>query len=154
VSWGDDDGSPHEHGQVTDTPTGTDFVAVAAGDFHSLALKDDGSLVSWGYDHADQVTDTPAGTGFVAIAGGVDHSLALKDDGSIVSWGRDTLNQVSNTPAGTVFVAIAGGGGHSLALKADESFAAVPGLGPLSGLLTAIAMAILGFKRCRGLSGL
>ena len=133
----------------------------------SSAAVNTAEIVGWGNDSGfgdvGQVTDTPISTDFhnvipgvsrPVIAGGVDHSLALKDDGSIVSWGYDYHDQVSNTPAGTVFVAIAGGGGHSLALKADESFAAVPGLGPLSGLLTAIAMAILGFKRCRGLSGL
>ena len=57
--------------------TGDDFAAIAGGGDHSLALKDDGSLVSWGYDNHGQVSNTPTGTGFVAIGGGSYHSLAL-----------------------------------------------------------------------------
>ena len=33
---------------------------IAAGSFHSLALKADGSIVSWGRDNYGQVSDTPA----------------------------------------------------------------------------------------------
>lgn len=35
------------------------FCAVAAGEYHSIALKPDGSLVSWGFDFYEQVADTP-----------------------------------------------------------------------------------------------
>ena len=34
---------------------------IAAGYHHSLALKDDGTLVSWGRDNFNQVSNTPAG---------------------------------------------------------------------------------------------
>ncbi len=88
---------------------------------HSLALRADGSIASWGYDLYGQVTDTPPGTGFVQVAGGGHHSLALRADGSIASWGWDEWNQVSNTPPGTGFVQVAGGAAHSLALRADGS---------------------------------
>jgi hypothetical protein len=88
---------------------------------HSLALKSDGSIVSWGYDKYNQVTDTPSDTGFVAIAAGSYHSLALKRDGSLISWGGDSYGQVSGTPAGTSFIAICCGSRHSLALKSDGS---------------------------------
>ena len=71
-SWGDDGLD-----QVTDTPTGTDFTAIAGGRNHSLALASDGSIISWGYDGFNQVADTPNGTGYTAIAGGASHSLAL-----------------------------------------------------------------------------
>ncbi len=60
-----------------------DVVAIAAGDFYSLALKSDGTIVSWG--------NTPnVSTGLsdvVTIATGMGHSLALKTDGTIVAWG-------------------------------------------------------------------
>ena len=108
--------------QVTDTPLGTNFTAIAGGDYHSLALKSDGSLINWGRDGDNQVTDTPLGTNFTAIAGAGNVSLALKSDGSLISWGYDGFNQVTNTPLGTDFTAIAGGDIHSLALSA----AAVP----------------------------
>ena len=61
---------------------------IAGGRDHSLALKSDESLVSWGRDNYNQVSGTPAGADFVQVAGaGGYHSLALKDDGSIVAWG-------------------------------------------------------------------
>ena len=45
VSWGD-----NLYSQVSDTPTGKTFVAIAGGAWHSLALISDGSIVSWGGD--------------------------------------------------------------------------------------------------------
>ena len=119
VSWGRDD-----WGQVSDTPAGTDFAAVAAGYIHSLALKTNGSLVAWGRDNYGQVSGTPGGTDFAAVAGGDYYGLALKTDGALVSWGEDGRGQVSDTPAGTGFAAAAAGGAHSLAVKTDGSLVA------------------------------
>jgi len=116
VSWGSD-----VSGEVTDTPSGNNFVAIAAGGGHSLALRAGGTIVAWGYDSCGQVSNAPDGTGFTAIAGGYYHSLALRSDGSIVSWGDDREGQVSGTPSGNDFVAIAAGSSHSLALKSDGS---------------------------------
>ena len=118
VGWGKDD-----YNQVSGIPIGVRFQAIAIGHHHGLALKADGSLVSWGpsSSYYSAVTNTPAGNDFVAIAAGADHGLALKTDGSIVSWGRDTWNQVTNTLAGNGFVAVAAGYGHSLALSNPPS---------------------------------
>ena len=74
VSWGTD-----TYGQVSGTPTGTDFTAIAGGLGHSMALASDGSIVSWGRDTYGQVSGTPTGTGFTAIAAGSYHSMALYD---------------------------------------------------------------------------
>ena len=78
-SWGRD-----VDDQVTDTPNGTGYTAIAGGGYHSLALASDGSIISWGYDNDDQVADTPNGAGFTAIAGGGYHSLALSGGGPVV----------------------------------------------------------------------
>ena len=48
---------------------GNDFVAIAAGGTHSLALKSDGSIVGWGSNYYGQASP-PAGNNFVAIAAG------------------------------------------------------------------------------------
>ena len=55
---------------MSQTPAGTGYTAVAAGGYHSLALRADGSIVSWGSDRYGQVSQTPAGTGYTAVAAG------------------------------------------------------------------------------------
>ena len=53
-------------------------VAIAAGDEHTVALKQDGTVVAWG-DNGYGQTKVPAGlSGVVAIAAGVGHTVALK----------------------------------------------------------------------------
>ena len=116
ISWGYD-----ANNQVSNTPLGTDFVAIAGGGNHSLGLKVDGSIESWGDDWFGQVTNTPLGNNYAQIAGGSSHSLVLTNVGSLESWGYDAYNQVSNTPLGTGFTQVACGLGHSAAIKADSS---------------------------------
>ena len=61
--------------------------AIAAGGRHTVALKQDGSLVAWG-DNADGQTTVPAAAqnGVTAIATGFGHTVALKQDGSVIAW--------------------------------------------------------------------
>lgn len=116
VSWGNGDYSP-DFSLIFDTPANNDFVAIAAGADHSLALRSDGSLEAWGNDRRGQVSRTPGGRDFAAISGSYYHSVALRKDGSLVSWGNDTQGLVSNTPVGNDFLAVAAGGiVHSIAL--------------------------------------
>ncbi len=52
---------------------------IAAGPYHSLALKNDGTVVAWGSDSSGQIT-VPAGTtGVIAIAASAANSIALRD---------------------------------------------------------------------------
>lgn len=102
----------------------TNVVAIAAGDRHDLALKADGTVVSWGENDYNQLA-VPAGlSNVVAVAGALYHSLALKADGRVVSWGYDV--QTGNWVPGDLsnVVAIAAGGYHNLALKSDGTVAA------------------------------
>jgi len=57
-------------------PAGSDFIAIAAGREHSLAVKSDGSVVGWGRNDYGQAT-APAGNNFIAIAAGSDFSLPI-----------------------------------------------------------------------------
>jgi alpha-tubulin suppressor-like RCC1 family protein len=85
--------------------TATDWLAVAAGASHSLALKADGSLWAWGNNGFGQLGDgtganrsSPVRVGtdadWAAVAAGAYHSLALKADGSLWAWGWNYYGQL------------------------------------------------------------
>ena len=58
--------------------------AITAGNYHTIALKEDGTVVGWGRNKYGQ-TDIPSGlTNVKAIAAGNYHTVALKEDGSVV----------------------------------------------------------------------
>ncbi len=103
-----------------DIPIDTDFVAVAAGESHAIALKSDGTVVGWG-NPADSRTNVPDSNDIVAIAAGQEFTLALKEDGSIIGWGRDNRRQITDIPLENDFVAIAAGHWHGLAIRDDGS---------------------------------
>lgn len=118
VAWGS-----NESGQ-SNAPAGDDFVAVAAGGHHSLALKRNGSIVAWGNNSVGQCTVPSPNTDFVAISAGYHHSLGLKSDGSIVAWGWNEQGQCNVPWPNTEFIAVSGGVEHSLGLKSDGSIVA------------------------------
>jgi alpha-tubulin suppressor-like RCC1 family protein len=124
-----------------------DVIAIAAGSMHTLALKADGTVWSWGYNTGygilgagitDNYRSSPvqvleAGgplTGVVAIAAAQHHSLALKSDSTVWAWGlgyygslglgnqTDQLRAVQ-VPGLAGVTAIAAGGWHSLALQTN-----------------------------------
>ncbi|ETR65903.1 MAG: hypothetical protein OMM_13546, partial [Candidatus Magnetoglobus multicellularis str. Araruama] len=81
-------------------PIQQEAVQIAAGEYHSLALKNDGSVWAWGRNNHGQLGDggysTANKTNPVQVAGlsnismiavGSCHSLALKDDGTVWAWG-------------------------------------------------------------------
>jgi YD repeat-containing protein len=118
-----------------------DVVAIAAGDDHSMALRNDGSVWTWGYNRNGEVGDgsttnrvspvAVTGVGEVtAIAAGTNHSLALRSDGTAWAWGRnangqlgDTTNTTSTSPVQVAGLGqlstIAAGDNHSLASASD-----------------------------------
>ena len=126
----------------------SDVVAVAVGETHSIALKSDGTVWTWGRNNYGQLgvaggdQSTPvqvlgAGgvgflTGVVAIAAGQRHSLALKNDGTVWAWGSNGYGQLGVSGGNSVtpvqvtapsgmsgMVAIAAGNWHSVALSSD-----------------------------------
>ena len=80
---------------------------VAAGGEHTLALKADGTVWTWGWNVSGQLGDgtttqrtspvqVPSLTDVVAIAGGWVHSLALKRDGTVRAWGNNSSGQLGD----------------------------------------------------------
>lgn len=158
LAWG-----KNTHGQVGDGTTtdlfhpvvvsgmaaGSGVVALSGSYYHSLALKRDGSVWSWGINvHAnlgdgtttDRLTPGPVvglgeGSGVTAISGGGVHSLALKADGTVLAWGanydggvgdgtaemRLTPVPVSGFGAKSGVVAITASYHHNMAMKSDGS---------------------------------
>ena len=106
-------------GSVNDTPVDDGFIDVAAGARHSLALREDGTIVAWGWDMRGEVSETPADPGFVAISVGYTHSLALHRDGYIVAWGWDRNNagQTRDVPKEGRVTTISAGEFHNLAIR-------------------------------------
>ena len=123
----------------------SNVTAIAAGEFHSLFLKSDGSLWAMGYNGDGELgdgtynnTDLPkqiVASGVTAIAAGWNHSLFLKNDGSLWAMGNNQWGQLgdgtynpTNRPKQIVasgVTAIAAGEYHSLFLKNDGSLWAV-----------------------------
>ncbi len=102
----------------------TNFIAVAAGGWHSLGLKADGTIVAWGLNDEGQTTVPAPNTNFIAVAAGTVHSLGLKADGTIVAWGRSFEGQIAVPTPNTNFIAVAAGEYHSMGLKADGTIVA------------------------------
>ena len=119
VVWGD-----NTYGECNMPLPNTGFIAIAAGRWHSLGLKQDGSTVGCGYNVRGQCNIPEPNTGFVAVAAGAFHSLGLKSDGSIVGWGDNVYGECNIPEPNTGFVAVAAGGFHSLGLKSDGSIVA------------------------------
>ena len=102
----------------------TGVVAIGAGYHHSLALKDDGTVVAWG-NNDDQQSNVPNGlTDVIAIAPTAWNSLALQGDGTVVAWGSNDAGQTDVPDDLTGVTAIAAGYRHNLALKDDGTITA------------------------------
>jgi alpha-tubulin suppressor-like RCC1 family protein len=125
------------------TKSTRNIVAVAAGDYHSMALAADGSVYTWGGNASGQLGDgttkdrhqmarVDSLSNIRAIAAGSTFSLALDTAGRVWAWGNNAYGQlgtgdrvgvykpvqVSRLDAVTGMVA---GGAHAMAVRADGS---------------------------------
>ncbi len=97
-----------------------DFTAISHSTVgvNTLALKSDGSIVTWGTSLPSPNKD------FVAISAGAIHCLGLKSDGSVVAWGNNAYGQCDVPFPSRDFVSIAAGEYCSLGIKPDGSIVA------------------------------
>ena len=139
VAWGD-----NTEGQVQVSAGLSNIVAVAGGDFHSIALRANGTLLAWG-SNSDGQRNIPAHLPrIVSIAAGASHNLAIGEDGSMFAWGNNDRGQCSIPPSTNAPLPVGSGGidviwpvspvnqpvsvsagdAHSLALMANGTVAA------------------------------
>ncbi len=116
--------------------------AISAGGWHSVALKNDGTVWAWGWNSDGQLgdgttvdksipTQVPSLTNVTKIAAGTYHTLALKNDGTVWAWGDNVSGQIGNGTTGldrntpvqvnglSNVVAITAGRFFSMAVKND-----------------------------------
>ena len=110
LSWG-----------VLTAPAGNDFEKVDGGYRHGVALRSDGSLLSFG--NTTFLGLAPTGTGHKDVATGFYYGVAIRPDDSLVAWGKNNAGQL-NVPAGNDFVAVAAGLEWGLALRSNGTLAA------------------------------
>ena len=123
--------------------TATNWRSVSAGLNHSLGLRADGSLWSWGSNGngktglntiaGDQTTPIQVGTAtnWTQVSAGNLHSLGIRSDGTLWAWGTNldgrtglgttTGNQLTPAQVGTAtnWASVSAGNTHSLAIASD-----------------------------------
>jgi alpha-tubulin suppressor-like RCC1 family protein len=83
------------------------FIEITGGDFHSLALRKDGTVWSWGNNKCGQLGDgttvyssipsqVPGLTDIIKIAAGGFNSLCLNKSGILMAWGRNSDGQLGD----------------------------------------------------------
>ena len=146
-AWGNNAGGELGDGTTEDrtspvqvVPELDNVVAVAAGGWHSLALKADGTVWTWGSNDYGQLGDgtttnrsAPVQVDIddvASVAAGNFHSLVVKKDGTVWSWGRNTWGMLGDSsgfdrhePVQVSLIdnvkAVVGGGFHSHAVTND-----------------------------------
>ncbi len=109
-------GSPHIQPKQMDPSYISDVIAIAGGDKHSVALKQDGTVWAWGDNSYGQLgyglgglgggyeprqvmktvmPDEPL-TNATAISAGSFHTLALINDGSVWAWGKNENGEIGD----------------------------------------------------------
>jgi alpha-tubulin suppressor-like RCC1 family protein len=119
-SWGINDVGQLGNGTTNSTPNPnpvqasglTDVVAIAAGSNHSIALKSNGTVWTWGFNSQGMLGNGTSGTGTNSnvpvqasnltdatdVSGGNFHSIALESDGTVWAWGANDKGQLGHDP--------------------------------------------------------
>ena len=152
-TWGDGNsgGNPNSHSYIPiQIGVATDWVKVSARSDHTVALKANGTLWTWGQNAHGQLGDgsltnraTPmqigVATDWVDIYASSGNTFAIKSDGTLWAWGSNSVGQlgngnttdskvpvnipsvVNNIPSSSKWVQVSSGPGHTVAIKSDGS---------------------------------
>ena len=122
--------------------TDTNWLAIAVGGNHTVALKKDGTMWAWGRNNYGQLGDGTSGniktspiqigteTNWSDIATGEYHTVALKKDETMWAWGRNNFGQLGDSSTNdrsspvqvgieTDWKAITAAETHTIAIKND-----------------------------------
>jgi alpha-tubulin suppressor-like RCC1 family protein len=123
---------------------GTNWKLVSGGQYHTAAIKTDGTLWTWGHNgfgslgdnsithRSSPVQTVASGTNWKSVAGGRYHTTAIKTDGTLWLWGRNGSGQlgdgssvvhrsspIQTVAGGTNWKLVACGYYHTAAIKTD-----------------------------------
>jgi alpha-tubulin suppressor-like RCC1 family protein len=122
---------------------GTDWSQVSAGCIHTVAVKTNGTLWTWGFNACGQlgdgtttnrnspVTTAGGGTNWCQASAGIRFTTAIKTDGTLWTWGCNGSGQLGtgNTTSrsspgttaggGTDWCQVSAGGNHTAAVKTN-----------------------------------
>ena len=96
---------------------------LAAGGFHTVGFKSDGTVVAVGHNAYGQC-NVGGWTDITQVGAGSDYTVGLKSDGTVVAAG-DNNNRQCNVGGWTDITQVAAGGGHTVGLKSDGTVVAV-----------------------------
>ena len=131
---------------VTTFAGGTNWKQVSGGGNHTIAIKTDGTLWTWGLNNNGQIGDntttnrsTPVttfagGTNWKQVSGGGNHTTAIKTDGTLRAWGRNDFGHLGVndlTHRSTPVTTFAGGTNwKQVACSANHTLAVTSGTDP------------------------
>jgi alpha-tubulin suppressor-like RCC1 family protein len=129
---------------VTTFAGGTNWKQVSSRNFHTAAIKTDGTLWTWGYggqgrlgnaqttNRSTPVTTFAGGTNWKQVSSGNNQTAAIKTDGTLWTWGSGFSGKLGNgvttgnisTPVttfagGTNWKQVSSGTEHTAAIKTD-----------------------------------
>jgi len=101
----------HERG-----PIDNGYIDIVSGDYHSIALKNDGTIKMFTKTLTESVITDDC---YVKIAVSLTYSVALNKESYIKTWGGSDHGQQNDKPTSNGFIDIACGYNHSVALHKD-----------------------------------
>jgi len=123
------------------------WASVSAGAFHTVAIREDGTLWAWGLNtngrlgdgtviqHLSPVQIQP-GTIWSSVSAGGSHTVAIRGDGTLWAWGNNASGQLGDgtggwsgdqrtspvqVQPGTTWLSVSAGSNHSVAIQSDRT---------------------------------
>ena len=95
---------------------------LAVGDYHTVGLRSDGTVVATGWNNYSQC-DVDSWSDIVAVDTGTYHTVGLRSDGTVVATGLN-LGGLCNVNSWSDIVAVAAGNDHTVGLRSDGTVVA------------------------------